>query len=1291
MKRLLSTLLFLLFSVSLLQGQVVTADPEFPRVDQSVTIYFYATKGDQGLKGHIGDVYAHTGISTDQNANQAWKCVKNSWPTNENFTGNRSDTKLTRVEGTNNQYKLKINDIRAYYQDTSTSCSLAEDETIESMNFVFRNSDGSKEGKAADGKDIFVKVYENSLNVKFLQPTDNPSFIASDSSLAIKGISSSEQTTELALFIDGKKERSVSNDTLSYTFTPSTAGTFTMKLAATDGSLSDTLSQQLVVNPQINEQARPAGLQDGITYVDANTVRLSLFAPNKEFVYVIGDFNDNDWQPQAKYFMNRETVNADSTYYWIELNGLTAGKEYAFQYFVDGEIRVADPYSEKILDPYNDKYIDSQTYPNLKSYPQGKTEKIAGVLQPGKTAFNWQHNNYDRPDKENLVTYELLIRDFTANHNFATLTDSLDYLDSLGVNAIELMPIMEFDANSSWGYNPTFHLATDKYYGPAEDLKAFIDEAHSRGIAVILDMVLNHAWGPSPLARLWNDGDFGKPTTENPYLNREPKHNFNVGYDFNHESQATRYFVDRVNKYWLEEFNFDGFRFDLSKGFTQKNTLGNTNAMSQYDASRISILKRMADKIWAVDDSAYVILEHFAQSSEEQELSNYGMMLWGNANHNYAEATMGYHSGGKSNFSHVSADGRGWSKPHLVGYMESHDEERLMYKNLTSGNISSDEFYDVKTVKTGLERNKMAAAFFLTIPGPKLIWQFGELGYDISINKNGRTGEKPIKWSYYSDKERKKLYDTYKALIRLRNTHPAFTSSDSQLSLDVGNAVKKIGISHPDMEATIIGNFDVTSQDIKPGFASSGKWYRFFRGDSVNISNTDTTLTLAPGEFYIYTDKKIKSPDNDLISLVPSSIDVQISKSFSGTSSSQDYRLVALPGQVNKSLSNALNGDADVDWQAFWDNGKPNDYLVKYDDSSTFTLKSGNGFWVTSKRNFTFDQTVATVALNGNSQASIPLHEGWNIISNPLHVDIEWSKVSTANGGGLQPIWAFDGSYSQSANFTSARSGEAYYFYNDQGINNLLIPYEETSSKSKTETNTTELQLITEVNGDTTSKSSLVITDSNESTHADIIAPPSGFEGASLRFVGENEDVSRASSFAQIYCSPNHQGYKIDLILSATPGKTVTIRANGWQNSGANQLVLLNPQTGRKYNLANSDSITLTVDNEQTPLLLLTGDSRYINEQQDNFLPKQVEITPNYPNPFNPSTTLQYKLPKQMKVRVQVYNILGRRVSTLINNEVREAGIHTIRFDASRQSSGIYFAVFEIGDRRFVQKMMLIK
>ena len=155
------------------------------------------------------------------------------------------------------------------------------------------------------------------------------------------------------------------------------------------------------------------------------------------------------------------------------------------------------------------------------------------------------------PIKETWLFMNLLLRDFLALHDWKTLKDTIRYLKSLGVNAIEVMPFNEFGGNESWGYNPFQFFAPDKYYGPKNNLKEFIDTCHKNGIAVIMDIVLNHTYGPSPLAQLYWDAQNNRPATDNPWYNAVAPTAFGFGDDFNHESAATKYFFNRVLQHWL--------------------------------------------------------------------------------------------------------------------------------------------------------------------------------------------------------------------------------------------------------------------------------------------------------------------------------------------------------------------------------------------------------------------------------------------------------------------------------------------------------------------------------------------------------------------------------------------------------------------------------------------------------------------------------------------------------------------------------------------------------------------
>lgn len=586
----------------------------------------------------------------------------------------------------------------------------------------------------------------------------------------------------------------------------------------------------------------PAGAKDGVIFINSGTSAIiTLYAPAKKSVALRGDFNN--WQTAGTAMKN----TADGNYWYVQIDNLSSTAEYAYQFLVDNDLKVADPYSEKILDPNNDGYIDNTIYPNLKPYPTGKTTGIVSVMQASPSVYSWKNtSNFSRPEKNKLVIYELLIRDFTAGHNYASTLQKLDYLVGLGINAIELMPVNEFEGNLSWGYNPSFYFAPDKYYGTKTALQNFIDECHGRGIAVILDMVLNHSFGQSPMVQLYFDQATGKPTANNPWFNPDATHPFNVGFDFNHEQPATKNFVKNVLKFWMQEYKIDGFRFDLSKGFTQKKSTDDA-VFRVYDASRVAIWKEYNNYIKSIDaNNFYVILEHFADVQEEKALAEEGMMLWNNLNYNVNEATMGWLD--KSDFSWGFYTRHELAQPaNLVTYAESHDEERTMFKNTSYGNASGT--YSVKDLATGLKRNEMAAAFLFAMPGPKMIWQFEELGYDVSIDFNGRTGDKPIRWEYEQNPDRKALYLAYAKFISLKKHNTIFNSAVPVYNLT--GAVKYIKLTDASNTVLVVGNFDVVSQMATVDLGTAGDWYEAGSFSKVNFSSSTYSKILAPGEYHI--------------------------------------------------------------------------------------------------------------------------------------------------------------------------------------------------------------------------------------------------------------------------------------------------------------------------------------------------------------------------------------------------------------------------------------------------------
>jgi hypothetical protein len=267
--------------------------------------------------------------------------------------------------------------------------------------------------------------------------------------------------------------------------------------------------------------------------------------------------------------------------------------------------------------------------------------------------------------------------------------------------------------------------------------------------------------------------------------------------------------------------------------------------------------------MWKKKPDAYVILEHWTENSEEKELANFGCMVWGNMNNNssgnYCEAAMGYVS--TSDLSWGSYTSRGYNQPNLVTYMESHDEERQIYKCLKWGNANGS--YSTKDSTIALQRAALAATFFYTIPGPKMIWQFGERGYDYSIDYPSGTGAsrmdyKPPRWDYMKNKKRVDLYNQVAALIKLKKENPVFESTDFTMTL--AGAMKKIKLRNDTISMVVLGNFDVNAGTIIPDFYQTGTWYEFFTGDTLKVTNVTTPIALKAGEYRLYTSRKLNFP-----------------------------------------------------------------------------------------------------------------------------------------------------------------------------------------------------------------------------------------------------------------------------------------------------------------------------------------------------------------------------------------------------------------------------------------------
>jgi glycosidase len=848
MRRGLLLLFAIFFSIGL-SAQIVSLQPSNAGPDDFATLIFDANEGN-GELGTATKVYMHHGVVTESQMGTAWQYTKGNWGADDGIG------LMEPVVGQPGKWQIAFTpSIREYF-------GVPAGENIFRISAVFRSADGNTKGSISHGNYGWGQVASNgdyyiNLNlpgyVTITNPTFTESYLSGGESLPITAVASSN-ASNLRLLIDegaGFEEKAsvTSGSTINYTYRPTKTVNLGIKVTATINNkvYEEERAHQVVLVTPANVAELPTGIVQGINYnkSDHTKVTLALEAPGKLYVYAVGDFSG--WQVMEQYKMNR---TPDGEHFWVEINNLEPKRPYVFQYWIDGKVKVGDPYADQVADPWNDNDIEESVFPNMPNYSYTEYG-IATVFETGQIAYEWseQQATWERPDLEHLVIYELHIRDFLATHSYSDLIDTLSYLKRLGIDAIELMPVNEFEGNSSWGYNPSYYFAPDKYYGHKNELKRFIDVAHQNGIAVILDMVLNHAFGQNAMVKMYWDEANDRPSADNPWFNTHHVGPFEWGFDFDHESEYTQRFVDRVNRYWIEEYKFDGYRFDFTKGFTNNAPGGSIDG---YDQSRINILKRMADVIWEADPEAYVILEHWGPANEEAVLAAYGMKMWRNRSYDFVPDVLGYNTGSFANMGATTH----------VSYFNSHDERRIAEHALTEGMANGS--YNVKEKVIMFERVKMAAAFAYLNPGPKMIWQFDELGYDIHIDYNGRTGRKPLPWGnnsllYYNDPNRQNIYDTYRAILEVRKTIGPDKLALASVNHKQTGPTRRLSYNTSGIDLVVIGNFGLETANIEPAFTQTGSWFNYFTGEEINVTNTNALVELKAGEWHIFTTERLSN------------------------------------------------------------------------------------------------------------------------------------------------------------------------------------------------------------------------------------------------------------------------------------------------------------------------------------------------------------------------------------------------------------------------------------------------
>lgn len=944
------TLLFLFINLCVFAQTTTIPSPAL--AEGPVELRF--NKAGTPLANYNGVIYVHMGLTVD---GAQWQNVIGSWG------NNTLQPSMTLVSGTT--FKLNLGtDLYSYFGVPTTS-------TITQICVVFRAATGSPQSA-----DTFIPV--GSFQMNLITPVQNSTTILASGSVFNIEATNTGGNVNYSLKSNGVEIASNNNASIfSFQHVDITSNQ-NYVLEAVQGSSTITKKFSVIVNGGAVAAGIPAGLKEGVNYnsADATKATLVLNAPFKDFVYVAGSFNN--WQPNSSYAMKKDPASGE---FWLELAGLTSGTVYSYQYWVGDQtnlpaaspeiVKTADPFSTLVLSPFDDPEIATLgVYPNLPAYPEGQEREVS-VLQTGPTAFyqyNWSEatTNFVKPAKKDLVIYEVLVRDFDANRTYQDLINRIDYFKNLNINAIQLMPVMEFEGNESWGYNTAFHMALDKRYGSAAKLKEFIDLCHQNNIAVILDVALNHVFGRSPLARMWmkdtnNDGWPDGTTAENPYANANAMHSYNVGTDLNHFNEPnnlTGNYVKQTIEHWINEFKIDGFRWDLTKGFTQNCPFtGSGSAQdactNNYQADRVAKLKYYADLQWNLDPNFYVIFEHLGQGgsyTEEVEWANYrktgdtdgiskGIMQWRKMTDPYAN----FLKGNTTNLSGVT-DATGL----FIGYAESHDEERVVYKALTEAGQTQNNLPKV------LKRLSAMGALHLLVPGPKMIYHFGDLGYDDSIftcnngtvntPSGGAAGDckldtKPQnQWTgnWLTNLDRKKVYEDWAKMIDLKTTQNVFKNGQhawnfgttGKTRLDIWTSTT----STADLSYVfVLTNATNSASNVAANFPYTGIWYNLMDGTPITVTSTTMLMPIEADGFRVFGNKPALLSQNDFnktkIALYPN----PSTGTFLINANTQNVAIYNTTGQLVKEFK----GSFDTNYSYSIDELNQGIYLVKITDENS--------------------------------------------------------------------------------------------------------------------------------------------------------------------------------------------------------------------------------------------------------------------------------------------------------------------------------------------------------------------
>ena len=479
----------------------------------------------------------------------------------------------------------------------------------------------------------------------------------------------------------------------------------------------------------------------------------------------------------------------------------------------------------------------------------------AVTLTRNPAPFTWTDAAYKTPELDDLVVYELQVEEF--NDTFDGVIDRLTYLDSLGVNCLELMPVTSAKLDFDWGYGPLHYFAPSARFGGPDGLRRLVDAAHARNIAVILDVVYEHVDYMFPYFRVYDDlaNTVGTPKPLSPMIRGLNVWGFGPATDFT--QTFTQEYFQTANRMWLDEYHADGFRYDeVSDLYVPPRDAGYAQLVEQTYRYSLTIgrfqrpaggYSRIIQCAEALGKARDVLSRTFTNCAWQDDLLNKSedMVTWHYADANFAHLLDPYFSGYPATKAVVDSGGNAVDMPVApFQYEETHDHSQL----IVFAGTESDPGPLAEGDRSRYYRLQPYAIALLTAQGIPMLWQGQEFADNFPLPGNGLARvhlRRDVHWEYFYDEYGIPLVRVHRRLGQLRRSSRALRSRESYFYYLQSLQGTQIIAYHrhapaaggsAEQYAMVLVNFADSAGTISVPFPKAGTWTEMLDADVRNLT-----------------------------------------------------------------------------------------------------------------------------------------------------------------------------------------------------------------------------------------------------------------------------------------------------------------------------------------------------------------------------------------------------------------------------------------------------------------------